>query len=94
MIPTNIQEKTLNDWQRQINSFVWNDKNPRIRFNMLQDEKKRGGLAASNIKLHYQAASFVWITDWIKNPTDRLMKLEASDLDDRLHSYLWIYKLN
>lgn len=43
---------------------------PRIRFEVIQDEKKRGGLVVSNFKLYYQAAGLVWLSDWIKNPNE------------------------
>lgn len=55
--------------------------------------KKRGFLARPNIKLYYQAAVLVWITDWIKNPDERLTKLETADLDEGPRSYFWIKKL-
>lgn len=38
----------------------------RIRFKILQDEKKRGGLKVSNSRLYYTAAGLLWISDWIK----------------------------
>lgn len=68
MLPVTIQEKTFRDWQRQINTFNWKGKKPRIRFNVLQDKRKRGGLAVPNLKLYYQAAGLVWLIDWIINP--------------------------
>lgn len=43
---------------------------------------ERGGLAVFNIKLCYQAVGLVWMLDCIKNPNERLIKLEASNLDD------------
>lgn len=77
MIPILISEKTLNDWQIIINKFLWNDKRtPRIRFKVLQNEKKRDGLAI-NIKLYSQNAGLIWISDWTKNSNGRLIKLES-----------------
>lgn len=49
--------------------------------------RKRGGLAVPNIKLYYQAASLVWILDWIENLRQRIAKLESGDLDEGLHNY-------
>lgn len=37
------------------------------------------GLSVFNITLYYQATDMVWITDWIKNPKERLIKSESSD---------------
>lgn len=87
IIPVQIPEKIPNGWQKQINKLIWNGKNPRIQFKVLQ--KKRGNLAVAGIKLHHQATQLIWILDWIKIPNTRLIKLESSNLDNRLHNYLW-----
>lgn len=57
MILLNIQEKTLKDWQKQIN---WNGKKPRIRFKVLQEFQKVRSLVVPNIKLILSAIQPAW----------------------------------
>lgn len=88
MFPIKIPNKTLKNWENQINAFIWNGRRPRIKFKVLQGEKKRGRLAVPNIKLYFQPGGMVWISEWIKIPHERLIKLEEADLVENLHSHL------
>lgn len=65
--------------------FFWKGKKPSVRFKVLQDEKR--GLSVLN--LYYEAAGLVWISNWIKNSNEKLIKLETADMEEGLQSYLW-----
>lgn len=84
--PITIQEKIRKNWQKQVNNFIWNGKKTRIRFKVLQRGKK-----GRTHKLYYQAACLVWLSHWINNPNDKLMKFESADLPEVLHN-LWVKK--
>lgn len=53
----------------------------------------RQGLGVANSKLYYQAASLIQTENWIKDPRQRIVKLETADLHKGLYNYLWIEKL-
>ena len=88
-LPISIKDKVIQNWQRQINSFIWRNKKARIAFSILQDETSRGGLKFPNLLLYYHASKLVWIKDWMDDPFNIFLQAEKSDLGLGFHDTLW-----
>lgn len=55
----------------------------------MQDDKEREGVNIPNLKLYYQAARLIWITEWLLCPEARKIHLEKANLKKGFHYYLW-----
>uniref|UniRef100_A0A3B1IK57 Reverse transcriptase domain-containing protein n=1 Tax=Astyanax mexicanus TaxID=7994 RepID=A0A3B1IK57_ASTMX len=66
-IPVFIKKSFFTNFDSQLNSFIWNNKPPRIKRSILQLPKSEGGLALPNFRHYYWASNLLKILYWI-NP--------------------------
>uniref|UniRef100_A0A8D0KLK4 Reverse transcriptase domain-containing protein n=1 Tax=Salvator merianae TaxID=96440 RepID=A0A8D0KLK4_SALMN len=92
-IPIIIKDEVFKKWQKDLTSFIWQGKKPRIRFKLMQDAKERGGLGLPNLKLYFAACCLSWIVKWFWLRDKRLLQLEGFDLRYGLHGCLWYDKV-
>uniref|UniRef100_A0A803TP05 Reverse transcriptase domain-containing protein n=1 Tax=Anolis carolinensis TaxID=28377 RepID=A0A803TP05_ANOCA len=83
------KKKTLNEWQREINKFIWGRKRARIKFQYMKDDIRRGGMGVPNLQLYYDAAALEWVKEWVTLRKTRILALEGQDLNKGWHAYLW-----
>ena len=88
MIPILKKDANLEEWQKGVNKFVWLGKKPRVKLKIMQDIRERGGLKLPNLKLYYDAAVLVAISDWLNLTNDMILNIEGYDLVYGWHAYL------
>lgn len=55
-LPVEILDREVIEWDKIISRYIWQGKQPRIRYKTLQLSKAKGGLALPCLKSYYQAA--------------------------------------
>lgn len=63
-LPIEIPEKQFRTWDKVISRFMWNGERPRIKFETLQIEKHKGGMALPNLKEYFHAAHIKPVICW------------------------------
>jgi hypothetical protein len=67
-IPIKIPTQFLNELEREICKFNWNNKKPRIAKTIINDKRTSGGITMPDLKLYYRAIvtkNTVWY--WYSN---------------------------
>uniref|UniRef100_A0A803SS30 Reverse transcriptase domain-containing protein n=1 Tax=Anolis carolinensis TaxID=28377 RepID=A0A803SS30_ANOCA len=88
-LPILKNRKSLGEWQRETNKFIWGRKRARIKFQYMKDDTQRGGLGVPDFQLYYDAAALEWVKDWATLKKTRLLALEGQDLNKGWHAYIW-----
>uniref|UniRef100_A0A803THD1 Reverse transcriptase domain-containing protein n=1 Tax=Anolis carolinensis TaxID=28377 RepID=A0A803THD1_ANOCA len=87
-LPILRSKKTIAEWQKDIQRFIWEGKKARIGFKNLKDISKRGGMGLPDLQLYYDAAALSWVKDWTTLNKRKTLALEGQDLRKGWHSYL------
>ena len=53
--------------QRKINSFIWDNKSPKIKHTTLTADYKQGGLRSPDITSIYKSQRLIWLADIYNN---------------------------
>ena len=53
-IPIKIPTQFINELEKTICKFIWNNKKPRIAKTLLKDKRTSGGITMSDLKLYYR----------------------------------------
>lgn len=64
MIPCIPPPNYFEDFNSAVSKFIWNGRQPRLRFSVLQRTKSEGGLALPNFKLYYWAFQIRVMCTW------------------------------
>uniref|UniRef100_A0A803TWA0 Reverse transcriptase zinc-binding domain-containing protein n=1 Tax=Anolis carolinensis TaxID=28377 RepID=A0A803TWA0_ANOCA len=88
-LPILRNKKTLSDWQKEINKFIWGRKRARIKFQYMKDDIRRGGMGVPDLQIYYDAAVLEWVKEWAILRKTRILALEGQDLNKGWHAYLW-----
>lgn len=81
------------EWKREISRFIWSGKKPRIKHQLLTDQKERGGFALPDLEFYHAAAGLVWIKDWITLKDTDLLDLEGHENRSGWHASLMYGKV-
>uniref|UniRef100_A0A672FIX8 Reverse transcriptase domain-containing protein n=1 Tax=Salarias fasciatus TaxID=181472 RepID=A0A672FIX8_SALFA len=92
-IPLYLSKSFFTDVDKLISRFLWNNKNPRIRKNILQQHRQHGGLSLPNFQYYYWAANIRAMLFWKElqshNATSKWLQMEISScFHTSLHSLL------
>uniref|UniRef100_A0A803T714 Reverse transcriptase domain-containing protein n=1 Tax=Anolis carolinensis TaxID=28377 RepID=A0A803T714_ANOCA len=87
-LPILKTKKTIAEWHKDIQKFIWEGKKARIGFKYLKDDIKRGGMGLPDLQLYYDAAALSWVKDWSTLTKRKTLALEGQDLRKGWHSYL------
>lgn len=91
-LPIHIPQSYFKQVQALFARFVWANKKPRLRRDLLLLPKQNGRLALPDIKQYYQATHLGRVLDWRRNKTSKLwVNLEQSQTTVPLGSALWCY---
>lgn len=94
MIPVLFLQKTLKDIDRWFSSFIWANKRPRLRINILRLPEDMGGLGLPDIRRYQLAAHLRYITTWIsEDPTSLWLDIESFQSQVPLQNLLFIKKM-
>ena len=63
-LPIEISDKQFNEWNKLLSRYIWHGRKPRIKFQILQLTKRRGGLALPCLKDYYKAAQLRILYYW------------------------------
>uniref|UniRef100_A0A803KAU1 Reverse transcriptase domain-containing protein n=1 Tax=Xenopus tropicalis TaxID=8364 RepID=A0A803KAU1_XENTR len=61
LLPVNISERDLKSFEKQVMSFIWMAKKPRVNKSVLYRNRLEGGLGLPNLKKYYVAAQLAQI---------------------------------
>lgn len=75
-------------WKRELTDFIWAGKKPRIKYKVMCDARKRGGLNLPDLELYHDACALIWIQDWITTQNKKLLTLEGFNATFGWHAYL------
>jgi hypothetical protein len=66
-IPIKIPTQFLNELEKAICKFIWNNKKPRIGKTLLKDKRTSGGVTMPDLKMYYRAivikTAWYWYSD-------------------------------
>lgn len=65
MIPLPAPKMFWHKLNSNIRKFIWNGKQPRLKFETLQRAKHNGGLALPNFELYHRSSQIKFIKDWL-----------------------------
>lgn len=88
-LPMKTSFALINDLDKQIRRFIWQNKKVRIKQKYLQNKKENGGLVFPSLKLYYQAVALTWMRNQFLLSDLDMLSLEGHDLPYGWHSYLW-----
>lgn len=77
-IPLYIPKSFFKSLDRAFTSFLWDEKKPRIRLELLQRPKNSGGLALPNFCYYYWASNIYKVMHWLYTPDMNWCILEAA----------------
>ena len=82
-----ISEQYLKQINKLIENFIWENKKPKIKTQILQANKEDGGLGLANLQVKHKALRIQWVYKTFENP---LIAAMANDsLDNRIGEKLW-----
>lgn len=84
----------MEECQKGLSDFIWAGKRPRVKLNILQDARERGGLKVPNLKLYFYAELLTAVSDWINLSECRILQIEGWDMILGWHAYLIYGKKN
>lgn len=88
IVPIIKKKEQFKVWHRDIVTFIWVGKKPKIKFKILCDAKERGGLQLPNLELYHEAVCLSWIKDWIIVDNKKLLSIEGAGKIFVWHAYL------
>lgn len=71
-VPIKIPETLFRQIRRLFVAFVWNDKRPRLAYDILRRNKAERGLGLPDIALNYKAMTLVRILNWCHDAQNKL----------------------
>lgn len=63
-LPVEITDKQFQEWDKTISRFIWQGKKPRIKYQIIQLAKDKGGLGFPCLKDYYISAQFRILVCW------------------------------
>lgn len=79
-IPIIKEMRKIEQWQKGLLKFIWQDKKPRVKFKVMCDVKERGGLQVPNLKIYFEAVCLAWIKEWITLDNKKNLKSRGVQL--------------
>lgn len=93
MIPIIFLQKTFKDSDRWFNSFIWANKRPRPKINILCLPEDLGGLCFPDIRKYQMSVHLHHITTWISGDTISLwLDIETARSQDPLQNLFFLKK--
>lgn len=80
----------INDLDKALRKFIWQNQKARVKAKYLQDKKENGGFALPNLVIYYQTSALMWIKHWCLLLNYNNLKLEGHGLFSGCHHYLWL----
>lgn len=77
-LPVFLPKSFFQSLNRVLSSFLWDNKTPRIRRNLLERPRYVGGLALPNLKYFYWACNIQKVICWFQTPTTDWCQDEAN----------------
>ena len=88
---SNLSDNEIKTVEDIIRRFIWNDKRPKIAFEMLQKRKIDGGLGLVNLKAKQDAIKISWI---FKDMDESMKKSLYCTLNPKIGDMIWRCNLN
>ena len=63
-LPVEVNDSCFKEWDKLISRFIWQGKRPRIRYNILQLGKERGGMALPCLRKYFLASQLIPLLYW------------------------------
>lgn len=60
-----MTDVTFKQRQKDVSKFIWQGREMRIKYKLLQGMKERGGLGLPDLKLYFDASCLVWMKDCV-----------------------------
>uniref|UniRef100_A0A3Q2ZLE5 Reverse transcriptase domain-containing protein n=2 Tax=Kryptolebias marmoratus TaxID=37003 RepID=A0A3Q2ZLE5_KRYMA len=79
-LPIEIPDRQFKTWNQISSRFIWNGKKPRIKFDILQLEKEKGGMALPDFREYYHAAQI----SPIMNISDKNYEAKWKNIEQRV----------
>lgn len=80
--------------QSLISKFVWDDKPPHLKHNILRRPKSEGGMGNQDVKLYHIASHLTRVLIWCRHkPSKQCVSMEQAHTDVLLIAFLWYSKL-
>lgn len=76
-LPVFLSNSFFQSLNKLISSFLWDNKNPRIRREFMERPRNQGGLALPNFKNYYWASNIQKIIAWFQTPETEWCRVEA-----------------